>query len=66
MSEKKEDAENEKKEQEQLIEFNRQYEAYNKPLLYGAEVVTVYNKAKENNLNYQVTNNTQNYFFMTI
>lgn len=31
---------------EQLAEFNKSYEAYNKTRLYGTDVLTVYNKAK--------------------
>lgn len=35
---------------EQLTAFNAQYEAYNKRLLYGTEIITVARKAMENNI----------------
>lgn len=36
--------------QQEIAAFNRQYEAYNKQYLYGAEVITLINKAIDNNL----------------
>lgn len=57
-------SEEEKKALEQLVEFNRGYEAYNKPLLYGADVITVYNKAAENNIKYNGT--SVNYYIGVI
>lgn len=39
----------EKQEIERLAEWNAEWEAYNKKLLYGAEVYTVFNKAQQNN-----------------
>jgi len=45
-------AEAEKKDVEQLAAWNAEWEAYNKQLLYGAEVFTVVNKAKQNNLEF--------------
>ena len=42
-------AEDEKKAAEQLTAFNREYESYNKQVLRGSEVITVINKAMENN-----------------
>lgn len=36
---------------EQLAAFNQQYAAYNKKLLYGTEVITVMNKAIQDNKN---------------
>lgn len=35
----------------QLAEFNQQYESYNKKALYGMDVVSVINKARDNNEN---------------
>lgn len=43
------EAQEEKKEIEELTAFNKEYEAYNKRLMYGTEVITVYNKAEEYN-----------------
>lgn len=45
-------AQAERKENERLQAWNAEWEAYNKKLLYGAEVLTVINKAKENNNEY--------------
>ena len=45
-------AQAEKKENEQLQAWNAEWEAYNKKLLYGAEVLTVINKARDNNNEY--------------
>ncbi len=38
-----------KKAAEQLAEFNRGYEVYNKTRMYGTDVLTVFNKAKDEN-----------------
>lgn len=35
----------------QLAKFNQQYESYNKGALYGTDVITVLNKARDNNRN---------------
>ena len=37
------------KQAEQLKEFNQQWEAYNKKALYGTDIITVVNKAIQNN-----------------
>lgn len=42
-------AQNEKKVAEELQSFNESYEAYNKRLMYGTDVITVYNKAADYN-----------------
>ena len=44
-------AEDDKKAAEQLTAFNASYEAYNKKLLNGTDIITIVNKAIENNLN---------------
>ena len=46
-------AEADKKELEQLTAWNAEWEAYNKQLLYGADVLTVVNKAKHNNAEFE-------------
>lgn len=38
---------------EQLAKFNTEYEAYEKPRMYGTDVITVLNKAINNNKKYQ-------------
>lgn len=43
--------EEEKTRLEQLAEFNAQYEAYNKKLMYGVDVKTLTNKVTEYNAN---------------
>lgn len=42
-------AENERIATEQLQEFNSEYECYNKKIMYGGDVVSVYNKIIDNN-----------------
>jgi len=44
------EAQENKKAAEQLSAFNREYEVYNKKLMYGTDVVTVINKAKEDKI----------------
>ncbi len=45
-------AQDKEKETERLAEWNAEWEAYNKQLLYGTEVLTVVNKAEQNNSEY--------------
>lgn len=52
-----ENAQAEKKEAERLSEWNAGWEAYNKKVLYGAEVLTVINKAEQNNKEYDYSEN---------
>lgn len=40
---------------EQLKEFNQQWEAYNKKALFGADIITVVNKANDKNKESNVT-----------
>ncbi len=42
-------AQDEKRDQEQLVAFNKKYEAYNKSVMYGTEIITVMNMAIEDN-----------------
>lgn len=39
-----------KMEVDRLVEWNMEWEAYNKRLLYGAELLTVINKSENNNI----------------
>lgn len=57
-------AEKDKITQKQLVEFNKQYEAYNRNLLYGTDVLTVVNKAKENNKKYNITTEPTNLYYI--
>ncbi len=45
-------AQEEQTKMEQLAAFNAEYEAYNKKVMYGTDVITVINKAIENNNRY--------------
>lgn len=45
-------AQDSEKEAKKIAAWNAEWEAYNKKLLYGAEVLTVVNKANQNNLDY--------------
>ncbi len=43
--------------QQELVDFNRTYEAFNKQLMYGTEVISIMNKANDNNKRYNQDNN---------
>ena len=45
-----------------LKEFNSQYEMFNKRELYGADVITVINKAINNNQNYNLIEDDEEYY----
>ena len=47
-------AQEEEKELKQLVAFNSQFEAYNKKLMYGADVITLINKVFESNKKYPI------------
>lgn len=49
-------------EAQQLQEFNQQWEAYNKKALYGTDIITVVNKAIENNKKVEVSGDEDPYF----
>lgn len=40
--------------QEELLAYNQAFEAYNKKLMYGADIISVINKAIDNNKRYDV------------
>ncbi len=40
--------------QEELKDFNTKFEAYNKKIMYGTDIISVLNKAIDNNRNYDV------------
>ncbi len=46
------ESQDEKTEQEQLVAFNKRYLAFNRNLMYGTDIVTVMNMAKEDNAKY--------------
>lgn len=40
--------------QEELLAYNQAFESYNKKLMYGADIISVINKAMDNNKRYDV------------
>ena len=46
------DAQDTKKLNEQIQAFNAEYEAYNKTILYGADIISICNKIVDNNKKY--------------
>lgn len=50
------------KQAEQLKEFNQQWEAYNKKALYGTDIITVVNKAIQNNKSVVATDKENNFY----
>ncbi len=47
---------------EEIATFNSGFEAYNKKLMYGTDVISVMNKAIDNNSNYKVTSPGEEYY----
>ena len=47
------------KQAEQLAEFNKKYESYNKKNMYGTDIITVINMARNNNETYRMDHNYQ-------
>lgn len=43
------EAQDEKAAAEELVAFNKQYEAYHKSVMYGVDIISVYNKAEDSN-----------------
>lgn len=52
--------------QEELLEYNKGFEVYNKKIMYGADVLSVINKAIDNNKRYKVTNEKDNEYYVDI
>ena len=48
-------------ETEQVAKFNQEYESYNKKKMYGVDVVTIWNKAINNNKSYTSSINEKDY-----
>ena len=64
--EKIEQAQNQKKQVEELARFNLEYEAYNKQRLYGVDVITVINKAIANNKKMDVLDKSDEKYYINI
>ena len=58
-------AEEKKTEAKQLQEFNQQWEAYNKKALFGSDIITVVNKAIQNNKSAE-TMDEKNKFYVNV
>ena len=48
--------------QEEIKAFNNGFEAYNKKLMYGIDIISVLNKAIDNNKKYDVSGDERDYF----
>lgn len=57
-------ADNEKISQE--VEFNKEFESYNKQNLYGTDVITVINKAIANNQKYGIEGNPEDPYYVDV
>ena len=52
--------------QEELIAYNQGFESYNKKLMYGSDVISVINKAVDNNTRYDIVKEPTNEYYMDI
>lgn len=57
-------ADNEKISQE--VEFNKEFESYNKQNLYGTDVITVINKAMANNQKYGIERDSKDPYYVNV
>lgn len=53
-------------EEEELLEFNKGFEVYNKKIMYGTDVISVINKAMDNNKINGVTNDKTSPYYVDI
>lgn len=53
-----------RKEAQQLSDFNKGYESYAKKVMYGADVISVINKAQDNNIKYQGNDDYKIYIYV--
>lgn len=53
------ESQNKVKMAQQLAAFNQQYESYNRDALYGSDIITMLNKAINNNERYDVTSKSE-------
>lgn len=60
------EAQDEKKAAEELAAFNMEYEAYNKRRMYGTDIITVVNKAINNNKSMRLNASTDPYYINII
>lgn len=50
----------------QEVEFNKEFESYNKQNLYGTDVITVLNKAMANNEKYGITGDSSDPYYVNV
>ena len=60
------DASSENGAQEELLKFNQGFEVYNKKIMYGSDVISVINKAIDNNKKYKVTNDYSSNYYVDV
>lgn len=53
-------------EAKQIADFNESFDSYNKKLMYGTEIISVLNKAVDNNRVYGATNDTSSEYYVDI
>ena len=53
-------------EEEELLAFNKGFEEFNKKIMYGADVISVINKAIDNNKRNGVTNQKNSDFYVDV
>lgn len=46
----------------EIIEYNRSYEVYQKPLMYGTDIISIVNKAIDHNMRNGLLNENSNFF----
>lgn len=52
--------------QEELLEFNKGFEVYNKKIMYGSEIISVINKAIDNNKINEIFSEKNNEYYVDI
>ncbi len=53
-------------ETKQIADFNESFDSYNKKLMYGTDVISVLNKAADNNRTYGATNDPSSEYYVDI
>lgn len=53
-------------EAKQIADFNESFDSYNKKLMYGTEIISILNKAVDNNHIYGVTNDPSSQYYVDI
>ena len=53
-------------EAKQIADFNESFDSYNKKLMYGTEIISILNKAIDNNRTYGVTDDPSSEYYVDI